>query len=235
MPDESFGIKIENSTELLYSESLKQNKNSVELHNWQREGIKYFFDNGCKAIFNASTGTGKTIFAIELLKRILEISPDSRILIVVPKNIIMESGWYNELYNGGFNLQDIGVFYGNIKECCKITITNMQSIEKVPLELYDVLVCDEAHNFCTSKNMKWVNFGYKYMIGLSATIERTDGKHWDIIKAFDYNVFKYTPKQALQEGILNSFYYFDIGVEMDDDQKDSYDTLSNEIHTMYQI
>jgi len=231
----SFGIKTDEVKETFFDETLIENKNSVELHNWQREGIKYFFSNGGKAIFNCPTGVGKTFFAIELLKEILKREPELRILIVVPKNVIMETGWYQELYNNGFGLQDIGIFYGNIKEICKITITNMQSIDKIPLEIFSVIVLDEAHSYGTTKNLIWVEHDFKYKIGLSATIERTDGKHWDIIKAHNYNVFKYTPKEALKDGILNTFYYYDIGVEMDDNTKQDYDNLSQEIYMMYQM
>jgi superfamily II DNA or RNA helicase len=35
------------------------------------------------------------------------------------------------------------------------------------------------------------------------------------MKFFDYNVFKYSPKNALDDGILNPFRFSNIGVEMD--------------------
>ena len=78
------------------------------------------------------------------MKKIWETEPDIRVLIVVPKNVILETGWYKELYEYGVSLKDIGVFYGAIKEYAKVTITNMQSLHRIALELFDMVVFDEC-------------------------------------------------------------------------------------------
>ena len=234
MQDNKFSILIDNE-DLVYDEILDTNKKTIELHDWQRRGIEYFFENGGKAIYNVATGAGKSFFAIEIIKKILEKNPDYKVLIVVPKNVIMESGWHVELYNSGFNVPDIGIFYGNIKEISKITITNMQNVNKLPLELFDVLTADECHCYGTKLALEFIQHDFKYKIGLSATIERTDNKHWDIIKEFNYNVFKYSPKEALDDGILNTFFYYDIGVQLDEATKETYDNLTTQLNTMYQM
>ena len=230
-----FEIQIDDNSEVLPDEVIEQNSSFLDLHDWQKRGITYFFTHGCNVIFEAATGTGKTFFAIELLKKILEIDPDIQILIVVPKNVILETGWYSELFEGGFNLPDIGVFYGAIKEYAKITITNLHNLNRIPLELFDCIIFDELHNFGTPRLLEFVELEKKYKIGLSATVSRSDNNHLKLLKIFNYNVFKYSPKEALQDGILNPFYFFNIGLTMDQISFDRYTKLTQEINLILQM
>ena len=107
-----FGISIEDGSSYLSSSSSKENNKVASLRDWQRRGIDFFFNKSeGKAIFECATGVGKTFFAIEIIKRILKENPEYKILIVVPKNVIMETGWYKELYEAGVSIKDIGVYY----------------------------------------------------------------------------------------------------------------------------
>jgi len=229
---ETFGIQIEDGSEQLPEIVREQNEKAVELYDWQRRAINYFFIHNNKAIFEVTTGAGKTFCAIEILKQIHETEPELRCLIVVPKNVILETGWYKELYNNGYSLAEIGVFYGMTKEYGRVTITNMQSLSKVALELFDIIIFDEIHNYGTLRLLPYLEYNFKYKIGLSATVERMDNAHWNILKAFDYNVFIYTPHQAIQEGVLNPFKFFNVAVEMDLESYEEYLTLTQQLNTL---
>jgi len=50
---------------------------------------------------------GKTFSAIDIIQDILYKDPDTRILIVVPKNVILETGWYKELVDFGIPIQKL--------------------------------------------------------------------------------------------------------------------------------
>lgn len=232
--NEVFNIQIEDESEKLPEFVVNNNLNSVTLFDWQRRAIKYFFENNCKAVYEIPTGAGKTICAIELIKQIINIEPDVRVLIVVPKNVILETTWFKELYDGGFSLRDVGVYYGNIKEYGKITITNMQNLQRIPLELFKVIILDEIHNYGTKRLLEILQQDFKYMIGLSATVERMDNKHWDLLKLFDYNLFTYSPQQALQEGILNRFNFTNISVDLDEETFEKYTTLTQDLNVIFQ-
>ena len=227
---ETFGIQIEDGSEQLPEIVREQNEKAVELYDWQRRAINYFFSHNNRAIFEVTTGAGKTFCAIEILKKIHEIEPELRCLIVVPKNVIMETGWYKELYNNGYSLAEIGVFYGMAKEYGRVTITNMQSLSKVAIELFDMVIFDEIHNYGTTRLMPYLEYPFRYKIGLSATVERMDNAHWEILKHFGYNVFKYSPHQAIQEGILNPFRFFNIAVEMDLESYEEYLDLTQQLN-----
>ena len=229
---ETFGIQIEDGSEKIPELVRQQNEKAVELYDWQRMAINYFFSHNNKAVFEVTTGAGKTFCAIEILKKVHEIDPTVRCLIVVPKNVIMETGWYKELYNNGYSLAEIGVFYGMTKEYGRVTITNMQSLSKVAIELFDMVIFDEIHNYGTKRLIPFLEHPFRYKIGLSATIERMDNTHWEILKAFNYNVFKYTPHQAIQEGILNPFRFYNIAVEMKLEDYEEYLELTKQLNTL---
>lgn len=232
IPENTFGICIDDGSVCLPEFVVEQNTSSVSLYDWQRKAIDFFFFCN-KAIFECATGTGKTFFAIEIMKRVWQIEPNVKVLIVVPKNIILEDTWFRELYANGIGLQDIGVYYGSIKEYGKkVTVTNMQSLGRVELDIFDMVIFDEVHNYGTEKLLPYVRREVKYKVGLSATLERMDDMHYEIMKIFDYNVFKYTPQEALRDGVLNPFNFFNIAVEMDKDTYENYSILTQEINTI---
>ena len=166
----AFGIEVEDGSDTLSEFVVEQNSSAVELYDWQRRAIKYFFKYN-KAIFEVTTGAGKTFCAIEIINKIWETDPDVRVLIVVPKNVILETGWYKELYDYGISIKDIGVYYGAIKEYAKVTITNMQSLHRIALDLFDMVILDELHNYGTKRLLPYVERDFKYKLGLSATVK----------------------------------------------------------------
>jgi len=227
----NFDIQIEDGSKTYSDFAIKENTKGLELHDWQRESINYFFKTN-KALFEVSTGAGKTFCAIEIIKKVWNINPDARVLIVVPKNVILETGWYNELYNNGISLRDIGVYYGKIKEIAKITITNMQSVKRLPIEEFEFAIFDEVHNYCTDRLFPILEYDYEYKLGLSATVERMDEAHWKLFEIFDYRIFKYTPGEALQDGVLNPFVFYNIGVNLDFESRERYDQITQELNTL---
>lgn len=230
-----FGIQVEDGSKTLPSFVVEQNSSSIELYDWQQRAIDFFFKHNGKCIFEVTTGAGKTFCAIHILRELLKENPKLYTLIVVPKNVILEKTWFKELYDCGFSLRDIGVYYGFAKEYSRITITNMQNLHKIALEMFDFVIFDEIHNYGTPRMLKFVNHPFKYKLGLSATVERMDNAHWMIFDIFDYNLFKYTPKQALREGILNPFNFVNIGVMMDDESFDTYTQITADLNLIFQI
>ncbi len=231
----NFKIQVEDDSEVIPKFVTDENTNFVQLYDWQRRALEFFFNNNNKVIFEVVTGAGKTFFAIEVLKQLLRDEPDLHTLIVVPKNVILETTWYKELYEAGISLRDIGVYYGGIKEYGKVTITNMQNIDRISLENFDLVIWDEIHNFGTARMLPYIKYPFKYKIGLSATLERRDAAHWEIMKAFEYNKFTYTPKEALADGVLNPFNFINIGVDLDDENYDKYAKLTTDLNLILKI
>lgn len=207
---------------------------TISLRDWQRKAKKFFFDNDCKALFEVSTGSGKTIIAIDIIHELLKKNNKLKVLIVVPKNVILESTWYKELVDFGVPIQNIGVYYGDVKEYAQITLTNVQNFHKVPLELFNMICLDEAHNCGTRRLLELLQHDFKYRLGLTATLKRMDKKHYEILKIFNYNRFTYKPKEALEDGVLNPFIFYNITVTLDRQSRFLYDELTQQLNAIFQ-
>lgn len=231
----NFGIKLEDENNL-DTFVTEQNEKFFTLHEWQKQAIDFFFKHN-KAVFEVTTGAGKSFCSIEIIKKVLNIMPSAFVLIVVPKNVILEKMWFPELQKAGYSLKDVGVYYGAAKEQSRFTITNMQNLNNLPnLDEYDLVILDEVHNYCTPRLFRILEeHNFKYLIGLSATVERMDKQHWRMLKYFDYNVFKYTPKEALDDGVLNPFNFYNIGVVMDDENFQEYESLTQQIRQVMTV
>ena len=203
----------------------------MELRKWQVEAEDYFFKHDKNVIFSVPTGAGKTYFAIYILKKLLEQDPNIRTLIVSPTNVILDM-WNKELAKYGFLWNKVGIYNGSCKEYCRITLTTTASIRKLNFKIFDLLIADEIHTCGTDSLLKIIQNPFKYKIGLSATPDREDFKHWKIFQAFNFNVYKYNIKQALDDNVLNKFEFYDIILELEEDDRLKYDELSIAIATL---
>ena len=116
----------------------------------------------CKGTIEACTGFGKTRCAVNCIKSILNKYPDKKILIVVPTNGLKEQ-WLTHIENNSLQLN-----------------TEVQIINTVIKHewICDLLILDEIHRCFAEQLSRVFNVvKYKYILGLTATVERLDGKH----------------------------------------------------------
>ena len=232
---EDFGIKIGQESHVDDAFVSDQNLKYVVLREWQTKAIEFFWKNNGNVVFEIVSGGGKTYCAIEIIKQILKQNPKFYVLIVVPKNVILERTWFPELCGNGFTMAQVGVYYGFAKEVRQITITNMQNVTNLDLSMFDFVIFDEVHNYaCSERLFKVLEYPFKYKLGLSATVERIDNNHWRMLKAFDYNKFVYTPKQALRDNVLNQFNFINVAIRMDPISFEKYLELTQEINVIIQ-
>lgn len=82
--------------------------------------------------------------------------------------------------------------------------------EYFPKDYFDYIVIDEFHHAVNEQYRKIVNyFTPKFMLGLTATPERMDGKN--IYEICDYNVpYEISLKEAINKGMLVPFHYYGV-------------------------
>lgn len=200
-----------------------------ELHKWQTKATEYFLEHKW-AVFEIPTGVGKTYCAINIISEIIKKEPNMRVLIVVPKNVILEKTWIPELFSFGMTFKDVGVYYGLAKEMGKITVTNMQNLDNINFQGIDMFIIDELHNFGTPRLKEFLAMPFKYKLGLTATLDSEDQKKkWELLDFFEYNHFLYSPKQALDDGILNPFHFINLGVKMDEHSFEEYNKMNQDL------
>lgn len=187
--------------------------NVPELRTWQKEA-KADFLTLRKLLVEVATGCGKTFYACDSLKQLTRHLPDDRILIVVPKIVIL-NGWLDDLYHF-FDMTEIGFYYGELKEYSRITITTTASLKNIVLDLFDILVVDEVHNMKSKSLMKLLNYkSWTFKLGLSATITDKEFRHLELEKSFNYNKYTYGIGQGIKDGVLNKFNWCDVSIKLD--------------------
>lgn len=121
----------------------------------------------CRGTLVQPTGCGKTTSALKCLKSVINKYPSMKILVVVPTDNL-KNQWRQQLDNWGMEFNaDVQVINTVVKHNWTI----------------DILVLDECHRYAAStfqQVFKTVN--YRYILGLTATFERLDGKQEIISK-----------------------------------------------------
>ncbi len=164
-----------------------------------------------RALVQAATGVGKTYLAA------FDSKEFHRVLFVAHREEILKQA-ATSFYNVR-NSEDYGFFDGNHKETHKSVI--FASVATLGREEYlaesyftpnyfDYIVIDEFHHAINSQYQRIVEyFTPQFLLGLTATPERMDGKN--IYEICDYNVpYEISLKEAINKGMLVPFRYYGI-------------------------
>ena len=189
-----------------------------------------------KALILAATGVGKTYLAA------FDSKNYKRILFVAHREEILKQAAVS--FKNVRHSDDYGFFDGKQKDIDKSVIfasvatlgrNEYLTDEYFPEDYFDYIVIDEFHHAVNEQYKRIVSyFKPKFMLGLTATPERMDGKN--IYELCDYNVpYEISLKEAINKGMLVPFHYYGIYDETDYSGlhlvKGSYDT--NELTDIY--
>lgn len=173
-------------------------------------------EGAAKGLVHAATGVGKTYLAA------FDSAKYEKVLFVAHREEILKQASLS--FRNVRGSEDYGFFYGKQKDTGKSVI--FASVETLGREDYlneeyfaedyfDYLVIDEFHHAVTGQYRRIVDyFKPQFMLGLTATPERMDGKN--IYELCDYNVpYEISLKDAINKGILVPFHYYGIYDETD--------------------
>jgi len=193
----------------VYLDSVKPNRMQVEALNSIEELRNQGKD---KALLISATGTGKTYlsaFDVQKMK-------PKRFLFVVHRLTIAEEAMktFQDLlgsdismgvYSGQQQALDADYVFSTVQ-----TISKPDHLEKFERKHFDYIVIDETHRAgAKSYENIMTHFEPKFLLGMTATPERTDGA--DIFKLFDYNIaYEIRLHRALAEGMLSPFHYYGV-------------------------
>ncbi len=165
-----------------------------------------------KALLVSATGTGKTYLSAF---DVAQINPKRMLFLVHRKNIAqkaMES--YAAILS---NKKDLGLYSGSTNNInadyvfsTVQTFSRDEHLEKFTPDYFDYIVIDETHRASANSYQKIMNhFNPKFLLGMTATPERTDGL--DIFALFDYNIAsEIRLHDALANDMLVPFHYYGI-------------------------
>lgn len=164
-----------------------------------------------KAMIVSATGTGKTILSALDVRA---FAPD-RILFVVHREQILDRSIEEYQRVLGGNPSDYGKFTGSTKQQDRRYVfstvqTLSRNLEKFAPDAFDYVVIDEAHRAGAEGHLGVLtHFTPKFLLGMTATPERTDG--FNVFELFDFNVpYEIRLQHALEEDMLAPFHYYGI-------------------------
>ncbi len=173
-------------------------------------------EGAVKGLVQAATGVGKTYLAA------FDSMKFQRVLFVAHREEILKQAAVS--FRNVRNSDDFGFFYGKQKDTDKSVIfasvstlgrTEYLKEEYFAPGYFDYLVIDEFHHAVNEQYRRIINyFKPQFMLGLTATPERMDGK--SIYEICDYNVpYEISLKEAINRGMLVPFHYYGIYDETD--------------------
>lgn len=179
------------------------------LENSRKEGA-------AKGLVQAATGIGKTYLAA------FDSAGYKRVLFVAHREEILKQAALS--FENVRQSDDYGFFNGKQKDTDKsvifasvATLGRKEYLTKdfFAPDYFDYLVIDEFHHAVNDQYQKIVNyFKPQFLLGLTATPERMDGKN--IYEICDYNVpYEISLKEAINKGALVPFHYYGIYDETD--------------------
>ena len=165
-----------------------------------------------RALIISATGTGKTFLSAFDAKAFQA----KKLLFVVHRLTIAKDAMdtFKSIFG---NEKSMGLYSGNQRELdSDFVFSTVQTISKTEhLNLFskvhfDYIIIDETHRSGADSYLRLINhFEPKFLLGMTATPERTDGN--DIFKLFDHNIaYEIRLSRAMDEEMLSSFHYYGV-------------------------
>lgn len=181
----------------------------------QESGVDFWIDAGCMGTLEYCTGFGKTYSAVLICKRLTRTHKDRIVTIIVPK-IQLKEQWEDVLkYNG---IKNFKVYVINTLVQQKNTINT------------DLVILDECHRYASTEFIKIFDLvKYRFILGLSATLNRLDGRH-ELIEKYCPVCDTITQDEAKREGWISNFYEYNLGIELNGKDQARYKSLNGTFH-----
>ncbi len=173
------------------------------MRDYQKEALESWIAHNKKGCIILPTGAGKTIIA---LKAIIEIN--SSTLIIVPTLNLMEQ-WFESIKKILSDKTLIGMLGGGHEDIKIITVTTYESAYLKSSFLgnkFKFLIFDEVHHLASEKySLIGENFISPYRMGLTATIEREDGRQTILFKLIGKIIYKKDFYELAEKNYLANF------------------------------
>ena len=223
----------------------------------QIDAYNAWINNGKNGVFAMATGSGKTVTALNCLRKQYKENGYYKAIIVVPTQALAIQ-WEKEAR--AFNFQNIVSTHTDkdwkntlsryttrsLLDQSKsiIVITTYATFNRKDMQLFVnkvkgidtfMYIADEAHNIGSPSSLKHLPHNIMWRIGLSATPERIYDD-WGSEKLYEFfnsrppeYTYRYTMRQAIEENILCHYDYYPIFVELTYTEMEEYEIISTQL------
>lgn len=166
----------------------------------QAQSLQAWLKNKGKGCVEGCTGYGKTRIGLNAIEKVRTKYPNLSVIVVVPTDVLRNQ-WIKLIDARGLGLN------------CKVVIINTASKQ---LDQCDLLILDEIHKFAADQfSHVFKTVKYKLILGLTATIERLDGKH-ELLKKYCPVVDTVTIEVAKANGWVSDFTEYQVIISAED-------------------
>ncbi len=228
--NEQVELLAENEDRIPEEKNELQNDMDIVPNSMQKEAMTQLASlrsqNKKRALLIAATGTGKTYLSILDVKQFNA----KRVLYVAHRDMILNKACESfksaipEIKTGFLNGQqkdtDVDFIFASV-----FTLAKDETLHLFDPDSFDYIIVDEVHHAGATSYKKVIDyFKPEFLLGLTATPERTDG--FDIFEMFNYNIaYEIRLQKALENKLLCPFHYYGIsdltvGGEVVDDKSE---------------
>lgn len=207
--------------------------NESDLYRWQVEALDAWRAQDRQGIIEAVTGSGKTRVGITAIRE--QVEDAGRAVVIVPTIELMHQ-WKREL---DLRLPAVptGLFGDGANDTlddCSILVSVVNSARAFDLGLQpdgrNLLVADECHRYASEENRKALEDGFDARLGLTATLERSDGLEDEVLLPYFGPVaYRIGYRQAIDEEVVARFDVIAIGVNLTRSELAEYEELSEKL------
>lgn len=222
------------------------------LRDYQKEALQEWQKNRYQGILAMATGTGKTMTAIDAVKKFKQSVPHGAVVVTVPyQNLAMQ--WIEALREHGLevcpvfaNSRDwvqavqnsfLAAQLGRTDMPCFVCVNNtfksdrfqeLLDLLKTTTEKKHLLIVDECHHFNSPEHIAKLPTHFQFRLGLSATPYDQFAQHY-LDAYFSRVVYEFSLSRAIEEGFLTPYRYHILPVWLDPDETALYEELTRKI------
>ncbi|MFC7847111.1 sigma-70 family RNA polymerase sigma factor [Arthrobacter sp. NPDC057388] len=200
------------------------------LYAWQQEALKAWHSNARRGVVEAVTGAGKT--RVGIAAALEAVRQGIKVLILVP-TAELQSQWLASLQRDLPNARRGALGNGRSDSLDNVDIlvaivhsaSNRATLRSHKAGL---IIADECHRYAAPMFTGALQEGYAWRLGLTATYERSDGEHENLLTPyFGGVVYKLWYDRALQDEVIAPFDIALVGVDLTASEQVSYDEFSD--------
>ena len=203
---------------------------SVTPRPYQKEALAAWGRAHARGVVVLPTGAGKTVLALMAVEA-MGVSA----LVVVPTIDLLHQ-WHDTLCaRFGLDEAEVGMIGGGFRTRRPLTVITYDSAAMPRRDLGDVglLVFDEAHHLPSALYRTVAErCPAPFRLGLSATLERSDGRHDDLRELIGPTVYERQPSTLARDKHIADYKVQRVYVDLTDDEQAQYEQLTAQ-YSMY--